>query len=99
MLQDGLDLRYGARHLRRSIERHLVDPLAHLLATHQVEPGDLLVADRSADNNQLTFIKSGRAGKLSSWIAKKKSSLSFPKQDNSQRGKLGPHPETRVSSR
>ena len=99
LLQDGLDLRYGARHLRRSIERHLVDPLAHLLATHQVEPGDLLVADRSADKNQLTFIKSGRSGKLSSWIAKKKSNLSFPKQNHPQRGKLGPLTERGVSSR
>ena len=98
-MQDGLDLRYGARHLRRSIERHLVDPLAHLLATHQVEPGDLLVADRSADKNQLTFIKSGRSGKLSSWIAKKKSNLSFPKQNHPQRGKLGPLTERGVSSR
>ena len=99
LLHDGLDLRYGARHLRRSIERHLVDPLAHLLATHQVEPGDLLVADRSADKNQLTFIKGGRSGKLSSWIAKKKSTLSFPKKDHPQLGKLGPHTETGVSSR
>src|SRR3982075_3681713 len=32
LLQEGTDQRYGARHLKRSIERHVVYPLANLLA-------------------------------------------------------------------
>src|SRR5260370_940726 len=36
LLQEGTDQRYGARHLKRSIERHVVYPLANLLATRQV---------------------------------------------------------------
>ncbi|MBI3896128.1 MAG: ATP-dependent Clp protease ATP-binding subunit [Acidobacteria bacterium] len=99
LLQNGLDLRYGARHLRRSIERHLVDPLAHLLATHQVQSGDLLLADRSAEKNHLTFIKNECGGKLASWIAKKKNSLSFSKQNHSPHDKFGPHPQSHISSR
>src|SRR5713101_3654509 len=33
LLQEGTDQRYGARHLKRAIERHVVYPLANLLAT------------------------------------------------------------------
>src|SRR3984957_6993410 len=40
LLQEGTDQRYGARHLKRSIERHVVYPLANLLATEQVHLGD-----------------------------------------------------------
>ncbi|HVB40878.1 MAG TPA: AAA family ATPase [Terriglobales bacterium] len=36
LLAEGADLKYGARHLKRAIERHLVAPLASLLATNQV---------------------------------------------------------------
>ena len=39
LLREGTDLKYGARHLKRAIERHLVYPLASLLATEQVLPG------------------------------------------------------------
>ena len=41
LLQEGTDQRYGARHLKRAIERHLVCPIAKLLATAQVCPGDV----------------------------------------------------------
>ncbi|HEY7837290.1 MAG TPA: AAA family ATPase [Terriglobales bacterium] len=36
LLAEGADMKYGARHLKRAIERHLVAPLASLLATNQV---------------------------------------------------------------
>ena len=36
LLKEGTDLKYGARHLKRAIERHVVYPLASLLATEQV---------------------------------------------------------------
>src|SRR6266704_3532283 len=42
LLQEGTDQRYGARHLKRAIERHVVYPLANLLATDQVNLGDLV---------------------------------------------------------
>ena len=41
-----VDQRYGARHLKRAIERHVVYPIARLLATAQVHEGDVLVIDR-----------------------------------------------------
>ena len=70
LLECGLDLRYGARHLRRSIERHLVAPLAHLLATQQVAPGDTLTVDLSEHGPNLLFFKSKPAGRMAAWIGK-----------------------------
>ena len=45
LLKEGTDTRYGARHLKRAIERHLVYPLANLLATEQVKLGDIICVD------------------------------------------------------
>src|ERR1051326_2263103 len=42
LLTEGTDQRYGARHLKRAIERHVVYPLANLLATEQIPLGDLI---------------------------------------------------------
>jgi ATP-dependent Clp protease ATP-binding subunit ClpB len=59
LLQEGTDQRYGARHLKRSIERHVVYPLANLLATEQVHLGDLVCIDWDKGQNRLTFIREG----------------------------------------
>lgn len=59
LLQEGTDQRYGARHLKRSIERHVVYPLANLLATEQVHLGDLVCIDWDKSQNRLTFIREG----------------------------------------
>jgi len=56
LLQEGTDQRYGARHLKRAIERYLVSPLARLLATAQVRPGDVLLIDRHAGEKGLAFL-------------------------------------------
>jgi len=45
LLAEGLDPRYGARHLKRSMERLLVQPLSNLLATQQIDDGDCLRID------------------------------------------------------
>jgi C-terminal, D2-small domain, of ClpB protein len=58
-LQEGTDQRYGARHLKRAIERHIVYPLANLLATEQVHLGDLICIDFSKKQNCLTFVREG----------------------------------------
>ena len=42
LLHEGTDPRYGARHLKRAIERHLVFPLANLVATGQIHLGDFV---------------------------------------------------------
>jgi ATP-dependent Clp protease ATP-binding subunit ClpA len=57
LLQEGTDRRYGARHLKRAIERYVVSPLARLLATAQVRSGDVLLIDRHPGEKGLAFIK------------------------------------------
>jgi ATP-dependent Clp protease ATP-binding subunit ClpB len=57
LLREGTDPRYGARHLKRAIERYLVCPLARLLTTAQLRPGDLLLIDRHPGQEGLAFLK------------------------------------------
>src|SRR6202040_758626 len=57
LLQEGTDQRYGARHLKRAIERYLVCPLSRLLATAQVRSGDVLLVDRHPGDKGLAFLK------------------------------------------
>src|SRR3977135_3672604 len=59
LLQEGTDQRYGARHLKRAIERHVVCPLANLLATDQVHVGDVVCMDWDHSQDCLTFIREG----------------------------------------
>ncbi|HZV60762.1 MAG TPA: AAA family ATPase [Candidatus Eremiobacteraceae bacterium] len=61
LLQEGTDQRYGARHLKRAIERHVVYPLANLLATEQVSLGDMVRIDWDGEHKQLTFVREGEA--------------------------------------
>ena len=57
LLEEGIDFKYGARHLKRSIERFLVYPLSNLIATNQVGMGDLLIVDYSPEIGKLVFSK------------------------------------------
>lgn len=60
LLREGTDLKYGARHLKRAIERHVVYPLASLLATEQVSLGDVLSIDWDGSEAGLKFSKEAR---------------------------------------
>ncbi|HWZ77436.1 MAG TPA: AAA family ATPase [Candidatus Sulfotelmatobacter sp.] len=57
LLQEGTDQRYGARHLKRAIERRVVFPMANLLATGQVRAGDMLCIDWDPRVGGLAFWK------------------------------------------
>jgi ATP-dependent Clp protease ATP-binding subunit ClpB len=57
LLEEGTDSKFGARHLKRAIERHLVFPLSSLLATGQIEFGDLVTLQFDRDISKLTFRK------------------------------------------
>src|SRR3954470_17856650 len=56
LLQEGTDAKYGARHLKRSIEKNVVFPLANLVATSQVKLGDFIRIDRTPEG-RVTFTK------------------------------------------
>jgi ATP-dependent Clp protease ATP-binding subunit ClpB len=64
LLREGTDLKYGARHLKRAIERHIVYSLANLLATSQVHLGDLLCIDWDEAEQRLVFEKEGEGAVL-----------------------------------
>ncbi|HWY07618.1 MAG TPA: AAA family ATPase [Candidatus Acidoferrales bacterium] len=64
LLREGTDLKYGARHLKRAIERNIVYPLANLLATSQVHLGDLLCIDWDEREQRLVFEKEGEGAVL-----------------------------------
>ncbi len=57
LLDQGTDLKYGARHLKRAIERLLVQPLSNLIATDQVRGGDWIEVDRASAGDHLVFVK------------------------------------------
>jgi len=57
LLLEGTDMKYGARHLKRAVDRHLVHPLSNLIATGQVRGGDLLRVDFNPALGALTFFK------------------------------------------
>jgi ATP-dependent Clp protease ATP-binding subunit ClpB len=57
LLQEGTDLKYGARHLKRAIERHLVYPMSNLIATGQIGLGDVIKIDVGELEDKLTFSK------------------------------------------
>ena len=77
LLQEGTDRRYGARHLKRAIERNVVFPPSRLLATGQLHQGDLLLIDRQHGDDGLVFLRDTE--KRSSG-----SKIDFPIQDSGQ---------------
>jgi ATP-dependent Clp protease ATP-binding subunit ClpB len=57
LLREGTDMKYGARHLKRAIERSLVHPLSNLIASDQIHAGDLVRVDFDPELGQLDFVK------------------------------------------
>jgi ATP-dependent Clp protease ATP-binding subunit ClpB len=57
MLEQGTDVKYGARHLKRAIERLLVQPMSNLIATGQLRGGDLIRVGFDATAGTLTFTR------------------------------------------
>lgn len=57
LLQEGIDYKYGARHLKRAIERFLVYPLSNLVATGQIGLGDLVNVGLNPSDKKLIFSK------------------------------------------
>jgi ATP-dependent Clp protease ATP-binding subunit ClpA len=57
LLREGYDRRYGARPLKRAIERFLIIPLSNLIATGQISAGDVLLVELDEEEGQLRFSK------------------------------------------
>jgi ATP-dependent Clp protease ATP-binding subunit ClpB len=61
LLREGTDLRYGARHLKRAIERLLVQPISNLMASDQIRRGDRIHVTHADGSELLTFSREARA--------------------------------------
>lgn len=57
LLSEGTDTKFGARHLKRAIERHVVFPLSNLIATGQITLGDFITVDYEPVIGRLSFMK------------------------------------------
>jgi ATP-dependent Clp protease ATP-binding subunit ClpA len=57
LLGEGTDARYGARHLKRAVERLVVQPVSNLIASGQLQNGDRLAVDFDAQRGRLVFFK------------------------------------------
>jgi ATP-dependent Clp protease ATP-binding subunit ClpA len=57
LLCEGTDTRYGARHLKRSIERLLVMPMSNLVASGQVCLGDWIDVDLDHNGSDISFAR------------------------------------------
>jgi ATP-dependent Clp protease ATP-binding subunit ClpA len=57
LLKEGTDYRYGARHLKRAIERLIVHSLANLVTTEQIEMNDSVHIDLDETTATLAFSK------------------------------------------
>ncbi len=69
LLTEGTDMKYGARHLKRAIERLLVQPLSNLIATDQLEGGDWVRVDYDANEGRLTFLKEAQGLEIQAMAA------------------------------
>jgi ATP-dependent Clp protease ATP-binding subunit ClpA len=57
LLLEGTNSTYGARHLKRTIERHVVCPLARLVTTNQIQTDDIISIDWEGSGSELRFAK------------------------------------------
>jgi ATP-dependent Clp protease ATP-binding subunit ClpA len=57
LLREGTDMKYGARHLKRAIDRGLVHPMSNLIASDQIHGGDLIQVDFDTELKCLSFVK------------------------------------------
>jgi ATP-dependent Clp protease ATP-binding subunit ClpA len=57
LLREGMDSRYGARHLKRSIERLLVMPMSNLVASGQIFFGDSIDVDLDQSGSDISFAR------------------------------------------
>jgi len=61
LLQQGTNLNYGARYLKRAIDRLVVQPISNLIATDQIVSGDAIRIDHPPGSPSMDFSLEGEA--------------------------------------
>jgi ATP-dependent Clp protease ATP-binding subunit ClpA len=78
LLTEGRDPRYGARHLKRAIEKELVFAFSNLIASNQVKLGDFIKVDR--ENGVTTYTKEAEGAMVPALLGlAQRTDLSGPK--------------------
>jgi len=57
LLDEGFDMKYGARHLKRAIERLLVHPMSNLMASDQIRGGDWIKVNHLPGSPAMSFCR------------------------------------------
>jgi ATP-dependent Clp protease ATP-binding subunit ClpA len=78
LLAEGTDYRYGARHLKRAIERFVVHPLANLAASRQLRLGDIAVFDVDESGKKLACFRDDDESSLATAALRSAFSLNAP---------------------
>jgi ATP-dependent Clp protease ATP-binding subunit ClpA len=78
LLTEGTDLKYGARHLKRAIERLLVQPMSNLIATNQVRGGDWIRVDYDNSSHALSFAREAEGLPVQDMVRLVDTSVTFP---------------------
>lgn len=52
----GFDAQYGARPLKRAIQKYLEDPMAEVIIQSELIPGDTLVVDLDSEKEEITIV-------------------------------------------
>jgi ATP-dependent Clp protease ATP-binding subunit ClpB len=78
LLEEGTDLKYGARHLKRAIERLLVQPMSNLIATEQVRGGDWIRVDFDDSARNMRFAKEAEGLPVQDMVQLVDTSITIP---------------------
>jgi len=84
LLSEGTDMKYGARHLKRAIERLLVQPMSNLIATEQVRGGDWVRIDFDTEAKILRFAREAEGLPVGEMARLVDTSVTIPVQTLSQ---------------
>jgi ATP-dependent Clp protease ATP-binding subunit ClpC len=59
LVDEGTDIQYGARPLKRVVEREIVTPISHYICSDQIRKGDLITVDLDSESegDELVFRK------------------------------------------
>lgn len=57
LLEEGLDPKYGARHLKRAIDRFIISAIRNVVGTKQVESGDRVLFDLNPNGSAVVAYK------------------------------------------
>lgn len=59
ILKCGYDIKFGARHIKRAVEKQIVQPLANLIMNGEIRDGDLVDIDAAGDELIFVRVKEG----------------------------------------